>query len=154
MKATDIESAVISAINNLCHCDLTADRITEGVFKCFPESPQAVTYRAFIHGATHATSYELIMQVERWIAGEPSIVVHRVLMAVDKACVVAISSFVDEECLPRPTSPQSPIKPQNKPYGSVIAGAIVATTTALVTIGIGVLIIVCVVKSHQRQRNR
>ena len=141
-------------MNNQCQCDLQADRITDGVFKCFPQSPQAVTYRAFMHGSINVTAFELILQLERWTAEEPSIVVQRVLMTVDKACVVTIPSFIDDECLLNNNSIQPPSKQPSESFATIIAGTTVAGgAVAAVIFGMSVLVIVhmCMVK---QRRNR
>lgn len=151
-KARDIEHAIIGVLITQCQCDLLADRITGGVFKCFPQSSQAVTYRAFIHGSINLTAFDLIVLLERWLVMDPTIVIQRVLMAVDKACTVAISSLADEECLPLNNSTLPPIQ-----QGSLatiigtISGTVVAGGALVLLTGISILAIVHIAK---KQRNR
>ena len=58
------------------------DRITDEVFRCFPDSPHAVTYRALLHGTTSANSSELISHIEQWMTEGAIIMVQRVLMTI------------------------------------------------------------------------
>jgi hypothetical protein len=98
MKVNDISTAIISNINRYCLCGLSRENITDGVFRCFPASPQAVTFRAVLHGGTNASSSELSLYVEQWIRNDVTIPVESVLINVDSKCMIAISSFDDEEC--------------------------------------------------------
>ena len=82
-----------------CQCGFIRDRVSDGVFKCFSDSPQAVIYRAILHGTANATSTVLISHIKQWIAEKPTVTVQRVLLTIDGSCSVAISSLTDkEEC--------------------------------------------------------
>ena len=91
-----------------CHCGFVHDRVIDGVFKCFSDSPQAVIYRAALRGTANATITELISHIEQWIVEEPTVTVQRVLLTIDGLCSVAISSLTDKaEC------PSNSIQSQN-----------------------------------------
>ena len=98
IKLNDISTAIISNINQHCQCGLSIGNITNGVFRCFPASPQAVTFRAILHGGTKVSSSELSLYIERWIRNDVTIPVQNVLINIDSSCMVAISSFDDGEC--------------------------------------------------------
>ena len=119
-----------------------------------PQSPQAVTYRAFIiHGSINLTAFELILLLEGWLAKDPTVVIQRVSMTIDKDCAVAISSLADEECLPRNNSTQPPI-PQGGSQGTIgtiIAGTMVAGGALVILTGISILIIVHTAKKQKKR---
>ena len=99
IKVNDISTAIISNINQQCLCGLSFENITNGVFRCFPASPQAVTFRAILHhGGTKASSSEISSYIQRWIRNDVTIPVQSVLINVDSSCMVAIFSFDDREC--------------------------------------------------------
>ena len=82
--------------------------MTSGVFKCFPDSPQAVIYRAALHGTANATTTELISHIQEWIIEEPTVTVQRVLLTIDGSCSIGISSLTDkEECQKASQNPRS-----------------------------------------------
>ena len=81
----------------------------------------------FRHGSINLTAIELIVLLEGWLAKDPTVVIHGVLMTIDKDCAVAISSLANEECLPRNSSTQPPF-PQGGSLATIgtIAGTVVA----------------------------
>ena len=68
------------------------------MFRCFSSSPQAVTFRAILHGVSRASSSKIISYIEQWISNDITIPVQKVLINVDSSCTVSISSFDDREC--------------------------------------------------------
>lgn len=97
-KIGDIIAAVTSNINQCCQCGLSHENITDGVFRCFSASPQAVTFRAILQGAAKASSSEIATHIKLWISNDITIRVQSVLINVDSSCTVTISSFDDKEC--------------------------------------------------------
>ena len=81
-----------------CQCGFTQDQITSSAFQCFPDSPQAVTYRAVLHGTANASSSDIISHIEQWISEGVAISVQNDLINVDTNCVIEISSDDDSEC--------------------------------------------------------
>ena len=94
----DISTAIVSNINQHCQCGFSRENVTNGVFRCFPASPQAVTFRAVLHGGTKASSSELSSYIEQWIGNDITIPIQSILINVDSSCMVVISSFDDGEC--------------------------------------------------------
>ena len=70
------------------------------MFRCFPDSPQAVTYRAILHGTANTSSSLIISHMEQWISEGVAICisVQNVLIDVDTNCVLEILSNLDSEC--------------------------------------------------------
>ena len=81
-----------------CQCGFTQDQITSSAFQCFLDSPQAVTYRAILHGTANASSSNIISHIEQWISEGAAISVQNVLINVDTTCVLEIASNLDSEC--------------------------------------------------------
>lgn len=97
----DISVAIASNINLCCQCGLSRENITDSVFRCFPSSPQAVTFRALLrHGSATLSSSELaiISCMEQWISNDITIPVQSILINVDSSCNVIISSLDEREC--------------------------------------------------------
>ena len=88
----------MSNINQHCSCGLSHENITEGVFRCFSSSPQAVTFRALLHGTAQASSSEIVTHIKQWISNDITIRIQSVLINIDSSCTVTISSFDDKEC--------------------------------------------------------
>jgi hypothetical protein len=133
IKVNDISTAIISNINQHCQCGLPHEIITNGVFRCFPASPQAVTFRAVLHGGTKASSSELSSYIQRWIRNDVTIPVQSVLINVDSSCMVAISSFDDEEC--QINSEQ----PTNNSSSAVIGGTVAGLLLLLIVSGAAII---------------
>ena len=122
----DIATDITRNVQERCQCGFVRDRVTDEVFRCFPASPQAVTYRAVLHGIASATSSELISHIELWTAEGAVIRIQQVLLEVDGSCDVAISSLKDEECL----SPFNSVNPFNS--AAIIGGTVAMAMLLLV----------------------
>ena len=85
-------------VEQRCQCGFTQDQITKSAFQCFPDSPQAVTYRAVLHGTTSAFSAEIISHIEQWVSEGVTISIQNVLINIDTNCVIEITSNRDREC--------------------------------------------------------
>ena len=90
------------------------------------------------------------MLLEGWLAEDPTVVIQRVLMTIDKDCAVAIPSLVDEECLPQNNLTLPPI-PQGESITGTIAGTMVAGGALVILIGISILITVCTAKKQRKR---
>ena len=142
-KVNDISTAIVSNINQHCQCGLSNENITNGVFRCFPASPQAVTFRAILHGRTKASSSELSSYIEQWIRNGITIPIQSVLLNVDSSCTVAISSFDDTEC-----QQQSPTKNNS----SIIIGGTVAGLLLTLTLSSAVIIALIMLWLRKKQK--
>ena len=80
-------------------CGITSDIIDMQSFRCFPDSPSHVTYRARIQGTSETDSGSLISLLEKWVRGGADIIVTGLIMTVDTKCSAEVSSFSEEECL-------------------------------------------------------
>lgn len=98
LKLEDISMAIVTDVEQRCQCGFTSNHITNKVFQCFDASPQAVTYRAALHGTVNIISLELISQIDHWISGGSAVSVQNILIRVDSSCMVTASSYSDDEC--------------------------------------------------------
>ena len=94
-------NAIINNIVPRCGCVLNEDHFTNRGFQCFPSSPQAVTYRAELHGTLQASVPELIVYLEEWISSEVTISLQFLILSIDESCTVEVSSTSEEECRAR-----------------------------------------------------
>ena len=131
------------------------DRITDGGFQCFPDSPQFVTYRATLHGTLQASTSPLIRDIQDWLSSNTPLLVQAQLLNPDPTCAVAISSSSESECRPDKTTTQgtttqgmetTPITENTTISTGIIAGVIIVVVIAMVI----VLIIVIIVVRYKR----
>ena len=152
----------------LCQCGFNAEYITDYAFQCFPNSDQQVTFRARLHETVHATSVQLIQDIEVWINRGMSIAVQGVRINID-TCPVVISSFEDPQCLDEMSQPTTPseIMPstsmeatsdstttgtavlENTDNTAAIVGGVVAVIMGLILAVTVIVIVVLVTKNHK-----
>ena len=95
----DITNAVLRVLTSSCtDCGITSDIIDMQSFRCFPDSPSHVTYRARLEGTSGIDSSSLISLIEDWVRGGADIVVTGLLMKINSKCSVQISSLSEGEC--------------------------------------------------------
>ena len=98
LKDDDLLEAVVHGVTSLCGCDFTEDYITDGVFQCFPSSPQAVTYHAQLHSTNNISATQLLAYLQQWASSDPFVPVQFLPLTVDGFCAVP-SSVPIEQCL-------------------------------------------------------
>ena len=137
----------MNSVQQRCQCGFVRDRITREVFRCFPASPQAVTYRAVLHGTANATSSQLISQIEQWTTEGGTITVQRVLMTIDGSCTVAISSITEKEECPS-LEMESPSSPVHYNVISIITGGAASVVIALI-VAVTVIVSLLLLRKHR-----
>ena len=146
-KIEDISAAITLNINQCCQCGLSHENITDGVFRCFSNSPQAVTFRALLHGTAKASSSKIVSRIEQWISvNDVTIPVQSVLINVDSSCIVIISSFGDRECQLNSEQPKS----SNDNPSAITIGGI--TNALLFVLNLASVAIVIILLLHFRKR--
>ena len=98
LKLTDITSAVLKELRDLCQCQISNGIVDEESFACFDDSANYVTYRARLSGTSAVNGASLLSLIENWAISGAAISMRGVLMRVDTQCPVAISGFNEEEC--------------------------------------------------------
>ena len=124
-----VTEALVSEIQGVCQCSFALSDIQEPSFQCFPESNQAVTFRAI-------TTSTFIGDISRWIADDGLLRVQRVFIRVDKTCQVEISSFEDTECNTIPVGSESSAAVIGGVVGGVVIVLIIAVTITVIVIAV------------------
>ncbi len=154
-KDRDVVKALVENVNDRCECAFSEDRITNGVFQCFPSSPRSVTYHAQLHGTLNANITELFTILKEWLSSGATIPVQLLPLTVSSVC--AVSSTPLEHCpddvvvvTEAPTTPTTPL-----PLITIVAGGGVVVFLAIVILIIVVIIIAGLVKlKHSRRANK
>ena len=154
LKLESITAAVLRETQELCQCGFTSDRLTNEVFQCFPVSPEAVTYRAKLHGTISDNSTQLISHMEQWTAEGAAITIQQVLLRVDGSCTVAVSALVDEECQKRNIrSTDSTTRNSNNTIIAAISGGVLTTVIIVVVlVTIITTLAICARKKKHQER--
>ena len=141
--------AIVANVEQRCNCGLYQDHITNSAFQCFPDSPQAVTYRAVLHGTSSASSSKILRHIEQWITEGTTVSILNVIYNVDQNCVLLIYSNRDNECKMADESIQPAVSSGNL-TGGVRAGTVatVLTVTPAMTI-----ILTAVYFTKKRKKN-
>ena len=145
---------MVQNIDELCQCGFNAEYITDYAFQCFPNSDQQVTFRARLHETAHATSSQLIKDIEQWVNRGTSIAVQGVRVNVD-ICPVVIYSFEDPQCLDemsQPTTPSEMMPSTEKALldtTAAIVGGVVAVMIGLILAVTVIVIAVLVTKNRK-----
>ncbi len=66
LKAAEVTQAVVMELRGHCQCDFEANLISSAGFRCFLQTPTAVTFRAVLTGFPQATAPELAILLEAW----------------------------------------------------------------------------------------
>ena len=143
-KAEEVTAMIIDNVNQACpECVLTPDRITDSFWKCFPESPQSVTYRAMVHGTSDRTSAEVVTAIESLVRSDVPIRVLSVEYSFVSECEVQIFTEGDEKC--QTSSSTSLLVPI---VGGALGGVIVVTLCVII------VILAVVIRRKRRSKKR
>ncbi len=114
-------------------------------FRCFPESEDAVTYRAEVSGTQAASAVEIANYIEDWLADGAIVAFEFLLIPVDSTCQVILTSIADPECInPTPISPTSIQFPV-----AAVGGAISAVIFLIVICTI--MIVMIYIRIHKKR---
>ena len=152
----DFTDAILNQLTASCaECGITNDIIDMQSFRCFPDSPSHVTYRARLQGTSETDSGSLISLIEKWVSNGADIIVTGLIMTVDTKCSVQISSFGEEECseiaIPHSTPPStvdSTLNPDPSTGNTVSPGAIIGGIVAVILIIAITVSIVFIMKQY------
>ena len=93
LRTAAVVTAIATEVEAHCRCGFTTAIISAPLFRCFPQSTNAVTLRARLIDST------LLSAVQDWVQASGLIPVQSILIEVDRTCQVAISSLADMECI-------------------------------------------------------
>ncbi len=131
-------SMFAASVESDCGCGFSSMVITSPVFRCFPESSTAVTFRATL------TDSRLLTPIQDWIQTNGFIPIQSVLIEVDKSCQVQISSLADTECTTVLASSDS--------SAAVIGGVVGVVIVLIIVVGIVVIVIAVLVFKSRREK--
>lgn len=123
-------------------CIQCVDRIMLGRFQCFASSPQAVTFRAELHGTEDTTAEQLLNSIEKWVESEPSISIGGQTLELDTSCNSRLGSFSAAEC------------GEEEPAGGGEPSTVVPIIVAAVVVGVVLLLILCIIITVMACRGR
>ena len=130
----------MSEIQDHCQCAFTSSDIQEPSFQCFPESKQAVTFRAI-------TTSTFIDSISRWITDDGLLRVQMVIISLDETCQVEISSLADTECNNVPTIGDL----SGAAIGGVVGGVVIVLVL-IIAVTITVIVIAVLVFKSRREK--
>ena len=136
--------AIVPNVEQRCNCGFSRDNITSSAFQCFPDSPQAVTYRAVLHGTSGASSSQILKHIEQWISEGATVSIQSVIYNVDQNCVLAISSNHDNECKMADEATTFVIKSENNLTGGVIGGTLAVVLIMTLIIATSMMVVLFV----------
>ena len=134
---------MVQNTERLCQCGFNAEHITDYAFQCFPNSDQQVTFRARLHETTHATSVQLIQNIDIWVNTGTSIAVQGVRISID-ICPVGIPSFEDPQCPDEMSQPTTPSKMTSDSTTTETALLDTTDNTAAIVGGVVAVIIILI----------
>lgn len=119
--------------NLRCRCGFEVGHITSAGFRCFPRSPNAVTFRAEISESRQLSASQLVSFLEAWVSSGPAISIQAQLLSVDSTCAIAISLFSEEEC-------QSVTSSDAVPSGDTTLTVVVVTTVLVLILVLAITV--------------
>ena len=137
---------MVEELREQCQCDFQEDGIANAGFRCFPESPAAVTFRAKISESLSLSATQLVSVLEAWVSSGDMVLVQTQLLSVDNSCAAFISSFSEEECI-RPSTPASGTN-------TTLVSVVVPVVIVLVIAAIAVLIALLVFRRRMKKKDK
>ena len=98
IKLNTISMTLVAAVDNLCSCGFSANRVTKAAFSCSGNTNR-VLYRAQLNATATANSSDLLSYVGQWVTHEDTtLVVAGTRLYLESECPVYIRSFKDDAC--------------------------------------------------------
>jgi hypothetical protein len=154
---------MVKGLNQHCQCDYRVGQITNAGWRCFPQSPTAVTFRADISDQLQATEYETDF-LETWVSSGVVVLVQAQILSVNRHCKTIISSFSEEECRAEvtPTSGENDIVISTLSEETEVAsgdnttlqisGAVIASVLVTLVVSLAILVLsICYWKRSRKK---
>ncbi len=129
-------SAFAVEVGSHCGCGFSSMVMTAPLFRCFPGSDKAVTFRATL------TNSRLLTPIQDWIQTNGFIPIQNVLIEVDKSRPVQISSLADIECTNQPVAAGS------SDTAAVVGGVV----GVVIVVGFVVIVIATLLFKSRREK--
>lgn len=147
LKLQDVKQQTLTEITSSCNrCDPSLLSITGGVFRCFPGSESAVTYRALLHETYQISSVELEEIIARWISSGKAIVVQSLVLQAQQSCPIVVANANDAEC--RISSP--PRESASNSVAVIVGGTSGAMLGAVLLVGLMIIVVVVTIVKHKQ----
>ena len=146
-KADDIAMTIVETLSQRCHCEFTPDLIGSEGFQCFPESKDAVTFRAEISEAPTTSVSVLVSHLTDWVSTGTAISIGALFITVDRTCSIVIVSFISEEC-------QADITTLATRSTEVTVNAVEIITGVVVLLSIAAVVVILVIVITKRQQTK
>ncbi len=138
-------SAFAVEVESHCGCGFSSTVITAPLFRCFPGSDRAVTFRVTL------TDSRLLTPIQDWIQTNGFIPIQNVLIEVDKSCQVQISSLAETEC----SNHNQPTAAGSSDLAAVVGGVVGGVVIVLIiVVGITIVVIVIAVLAFKSRREK
>ena len=134
-------NAFAAEVENHCGCGFSSMVMTAPLFRCFPGSDRAVTFRATL------TDSRLLTPIQDWIQTNGFIPIQNVLIEVDKSCQLQISSLADTEC-----TTNRPAAAGSSDLATVVGGVVGGVLIIVVGVTIVVIVIAVLVFKSRREK--
>ncbi len=135
-------STFAAEVESHCGCGFSSMVMTAPLFRCFPGSNTAVTFRATL------TDSRLLTPIQDWIQTNGFIPIQSVLIEVDKSCQVQILSLADTECTNQPAAAGS------SDIAAVVGGVVGVVIVLIIVVGITIVVIVIAVLVFKSRREK
>ena len=126
--AAAVTRAFAAEVETHCECGFTAPMITAPLFRCFPQSTNAVTLRARLIDS------RFLPALEDWVQKNGLIPTEGILIEVDKTCQVAITSLADAECTSQSVTSDNSVVVIGGVVGGVVMVLIIAITVTVISL--------------------
>lgn len=97
-KLTLFTEELTNYIRSECECSFPNINIYRPIFKCFANSPNHVTFRAYIIPFSDFTVDYTVDIVEEWVKSQTSVTILGEALRIGNKCPVVISTLDDPEC--------------------------------------------------------
>lgn len=142
-KLTIFTEELTNYIRSECECSFPNINIYRPIFKCFANSPNHVTFRAYIILFSDFTVDYTVDIVEEWVKSQTSVTILGEAVRIDNKCPVVISTLDDPECSQDAASTLISL--------IIIIGSISATVVVVVLVII-LIVVSCFIASQKTKR--
>lgn len=153
-KADDIATTIVETLNQRCNCEFTLDLIGSEGFQCFPESKDAVTFRAEISEAPTTSVSVLVSHLTDWVSTGTAISIGALFITVDRTCSIVIASFISEECQPDMTTALATSSSSKVTKVTINTAGVITTLVVVISIAAAVVITVIVVTKKKQTKSK
>ena len=151
-KASDVSMTIVDTLNQRCQCKFTPDLISSEGFQCFPESENAVTFRAELSEAPVTPVSVLVSHLTDWVSSGTAISIGALFITVDSACSIVIPSFISEECQIDITTALATSYSEQVTVN--ITGVAVTLVFVVATVPVVVIVVVLIIRKKRAKSNQ